>query len=229
MKENLVSLIRIGCRLTLLGYVLLIAGGQVTASAADDSPAEGRSAELARRRAEFIANFPRIVLNTTPGDAMFLRIMVESSRAKRGLEIGTATGYGAIHMGLGFETTGGHLTTVDIDPKMVQATRENLKQVQLQDRVTVVEGDALKVIPKLEGTFDFVFLDAVKKDYLKYFEGIEPKLKPGAVIVADNVIQSAAAMRDFLDRIGNDPNYLMVIIRASDLKNDGMAVIYKMK
>jgi len=95
--------------------------------------------------------------------------------------------------------------------------------------VSVVEGDALKVLPTLEGEYDFIFIDAVKSDYLKYFQAIEPKLKPGAVIVADNVIKSANAMRDFLDLMANDPNYHMTIIRASELKSDGMAVIYKVK
>ncbi len=186
-------------------------------------------AELAAFRAEFVENFNRTALNTTPGDARMLRILVESSRAKRGIEVGTATGYGAIVMGLGFERTGGHLTTIDISPTMVVAARENLKRVKLDKTVTAVEGDALEVLPKLEGRYDFLFLDAAKSDYLKYFRAIEKRLVPGCVIVADNCIKSRAAMQDFLDLMEEDPNYQMVIIRASDEKNDGMAVIYKMK
>jgi caffeoyl-CoA O-methyltransferase len=151
-----------------------------------------------------------------------------SSRAKRGLEIGTATGYGAVVMGLGFERNGGHLTTIDIDPKMVQTARGNVEQMQLQKTVTVVEGDALKVIPELTGQFDFVFIDALKRDYLKYLRAIEPKLKPGAVVVADNVIQSAADMKDFLQAIADDARYHTVIIRASEEKHDGMSVSYKL-
>jgi predicted O-methyltransferase YrrM len=112
---------------------------------------------------------------------------------------------------------------------MVKACRENLKKVGLEKTVTCIEGDALKTLPTLEGKFDFVFIDAVKRDYLKYFKIIEPKLKPGAVIVADNVIRSARAMRDFLDYIQESPKYDTVIIRASMEKKDGMSVSYKIK
>jgi len=180
-------------------------------------------------RKRFVKNFQRTSLNTTIGDAMMLRILVESARAKRGIEVGSATGFGAINMGIAFERTGGHLYTLEIDPQMVKACRENLKKVGLENIVTCIEGDALKILPTLEGEFDFVFIDAVKRDYLKYLKIIEPKLKPGAVIVGDNVIRSARAMRDFLDYIQESPKYDTVIIRASMEKNDGMSVSYKIK
>ncbi len=185
------------------------------------------SLKLEKLRHDFIRNFRRIEKNTTPGDAALLRILVESSRAKRGLEIGTATGYGAILMGLGFEHNGGKLLCVDVDAKMVAIARENIKQVRLQETVTIVEGDALAVLPGLKGKFDFVFIDAIKQDYLSYLRAIEPKLKPGAVIVADNVVKFAAEMHDFLEAIGDQRRYHSVIIRASEEKGDGMAVVYQ--
>jgi predicted O-methyltransferase YrrM len=183
--------------------------------------------DLQRFRSDFIENFRRIGMNTTPDDARFLRILVEASRAKHGLEIGVANGYGAIVMGLGFERNGGHLTSVEADAAMAATARANIKKMQLQTVVTVVKGAALKVIPKLDGPFDFVFIDAAKEEYLDYLRAIEPKLKPRAVIVADNVIQFAGEMRDFLHVVQNDPKYRTVIIRASEAKGDGMAVIYK--
>jgi predicted O-methyltransferase YrrM len=185
--------------------------------------------DLDAARKAFVEGFDRIGLNSAPGDAAMLRILVESSKAKRGVEVGTATGYGAILMGLGFERTGGELITVDIDPKMVNVARENLKTVGLDDVVTVVEGDALKVLPELKGQFDFVYIDAVKSDYLKYFQALEPKLGPGAVIVADNVIRSAKAMPDFFELIAKSPNYISNTIRSDETKRDGMMVIYKVR
>ena len=185
------------------------------------------TADRQRFRTDFIQNFQRIRMNTTPGDARLLRILIESSRAKNGLEIGVATGYGAIVMGLGFERNGGHLTSIDIDGEMVKTARANIRKMQLQEVVTVVKGVALKVIPKLDGPFDFVFIDAAKEEYLGYFRAVEPKLKARAVIVADNVIRFADVTRDFLDAVQNDPTYQAVIIRASEEKGDGMAVIYK--
>lgn len=185
--------------------------------------------DVTAARKAFIESFDRIGLNSAPGDAAMLRILVQSSKAKRGVEVGTATGYGAILMGIAFERNGGELITVDIDPKMVKTANENLKKVGLEDVVAVVEGDALKVLPELEGQFDFVYIDAVKSDYLKYFQALEPKLVPGAVIVADNVIRSAKSMPDFFEYINNSPKYISNTIRSDETKRDGMMVIYKVK
>lgn len=180
-------------------------------------------------REKFIRDFHRMGINTTPGDAMLLRILVEARNAQRGVEVGSANGYGAINMGVGFERTGGHLFTLEISPRMVKACRENIRKMGLEKTVTCVEGDALKTLGKLEGRFDFVFIDALKRDYFKYFKAIEPKLKPGAVIVADNCIRSARAMKDFLDFMKKSRDYEIVVVRASMEKRDGMAVCYKIR
>ncbi len=180
-------------------------------------------------RKQFLESFHRTSLNTTPGDAMMLRILVEASGAKRGVEVGSASGFGAINMGIAFERTGGHLWTHDINPAAIKETRENLAKVGLENVVTAVEGDALKTLPNIEGPVDFVFIDALKRDYLKYLKILEPKLKVGAVVVADNVIQSAREMKDFLDYVQTSPDYDTVTIRASIEKNDGMTVSYKIK
>ncbi|MEN6577777.1 MAG: class I SAM-dependent methyltransferase [Phycisphaerales bacterium] len=180
-------------------------------------------------RKQFIESFKRDGLSTAPGDAMMLRILVESARAKRGVEVGSASGFGAMNMGMAFERTGGHLWTLEIDPDRVRETRENLAKVGLENIVTSVEGDALKTLRDIEGPIDFVFIDAVKQDYFKYLKIIEPRLPAGAVIVADNVIQSARAMKDYLDYVQTSPDYDTVIIRSSMEKNDGMAISYKIR
>jgi predicted O-methyltransferase YrrM len=192
-----------------------------------------RSQELRKSSAEFrkqfLEGFQRNGLNTAAGDAMMLRILVESMGAKRGVEVGVAFGYGAINMGIGFERTGGHLYSIEIDPKRAETSRENIAKVGLEKTVTVLQGDALQVMPTLKGEYDFVFLDALKSDYMKYLKAIEPKLKKGAVVVADNVIVSARAMADFLNYIQTSPDYDTVIIRSSMEKNDGMSVSYKIR
>ena len=180
-------------------------------------------------RNQFIDEFQRTALNTTPGDAMMLRILIESRKATRGVEVGAADGYGAINMGIAFERTGGHLYSLEIDPKRVKAFRDNIRKVGLDKTVTCIEGDALKTLPTLDGEFDFVFIDAIKRDYLQYFQILEPKLKPGAVVVGDNVIKSERAMTDFLDYIKTSPDYDTVIIRASMEKGDGMSISYKIR
>ena len=211
----------------MVGLLGLVSFEPVLASDQEEIENLWASADIQKFREGFIMNFKRTPLNTTPGDAAFLRIIVESCKAQRGIEVGSFTGYGAIHMGMGFERTGGHLVTIEIDPDIAQKCRDNIRKVGLEKTVTVIEGDALEVIPNLEGKFDFIFIDAVKKDYFKYFKAARPLLKPGSVIVADNVIRFADAMRDFLDAMEQDPDYDMVIIQCSEEKGDGMAVIYK--
>ncbi len=211
-------------RLLILSLCITIVGlGSLLTSA------ERKNKTSPEFRNQFVKDFNRTGLNTTVGDAMMLRILVESARCKRGVEVGSATGFGAVNMGIAFERTGGHLYTLEIDPDMVRQCRENLQKVGMESVVTCIEGDALKTLPKLEGKFDFVFLDAVKSDYMKYFKIIEPQLKPGAVVVGDNVIRSARAMKDFLDYMQNSPDYDTVIIRASMEKKDGMSISYKIR
>ena len=209
-------------RPTLIVCVILAAFGALFTYAAEKKV----SREF---REQFVKDFRRGPLNTTIGDAMMLRILVESARAKRGVEVGSANGFGAINMGIAFERTGGHVYTLEIDSRMVKQCRENIEKVGLEKTVTCIEGDALETLAGLKGQFDFVFIDALKRDYLRYFKLLEPKLVPGAVIVADNVIQSAGAMKDFLDYIQNSSDYDTVIIRASMEKNDGMSISYKIK
>lgn len=211
-------------RLLILSLCITVVGlGSLLTSA------ERKNNNSTEFRNQFVKDFNRTGLNTTVGDAMMLRILVESARCKRGVEVGSATGFGAVNMGIAFERTGGHLYTLEIDPKMAKTCRENLEKVGLEKTVTCIEGDALKTLPELKGQFDFIFIDALKQDYLKYFKLIEPKLKPGAVVVGDNVIRSEKAMKDFLDYMQTSPDYDTVIIRASMEKNDGMSVSYKIK
>jgi predicted O-methyltransferase YrrM len=160
---------------------------------------------------------------------MMLRILIEAKGARRGIEVGVASGFGAINMGIGFERTGGKLISVEIDPRRAEVTRENLKKVGLEGTCSVITGDALEVLPKLEGEFDFIFIDANKPDYLKYLKAVEGKLKKGAVVVADNVIVSARAVADYLEHVEKNPDYETVTIRSSMEKNDGMAISYKLR
>jgi predicted O-methyltransferase YrrM len=202
--------------------------GFMTCHAQDDSLVENDGPlKIEQEREVFIQKFRRSGLNTTPGDARFLRLMILSSGAKHGVEIGSASGYGAIHMGLALEENRGHLYTMDIDPGMIKKCQKNILEMKLENVVTCLEGDALKIIPTLDDGVDFVFIDAAKSEYFDYFKLLEPKMKKGTMIVADNVIKFSLAMSDFLIYIRDDPKYDVVFIRASLEKNDGLAVIHK--
>jgi predicted O-methyltransferase YrrM len=207
----------------LAACVTVLAAGSLLVYSAEDRKVSDEF------RQQFLKDFQKNPLNTTAGDAMLLRILIESRGAKRGVEVGSAFGFGACNMGLAFERTGGRLDTIDIDPDMVKHCRENVRKMGLEKTVTCIEGDALRVLPGLQGEVDFVFLDAKKSDYLKYFKAISPRLKPGALVVADNVIRSADAMKDFLQHMQTSPEWETAIIRASMEKDDGMSVSYKVK
>ena len=183
---------------------------------------------ISQERAEFLADFDRIGMNSTTDDARFLRMLVEMSGATRGLEVGSANGHGAMYMGLGFEETGGKLITIEIDEDLWRQCRDNIQAMSLGETVQCVRGDALEALSGWDQPLDFVFLDALKRDYFKYFRAVEDSLVPGAVIVADNAIRAADAMRDFLDYLSTSPDYEMLVIKSSDEKRDGMAVALKL-
>jgi predicted O-methyltransferase YrrM len=147
--------------------------------------------------------------------------MVASSGAKRALEIGGASGYSAIWIGLGLRTTGGHLTTVEYDRARAATAAENIRRAGLADIVTVVSGDAFQQIPKLAGDFDFVFLDAWKRDYKRFFDLIFPRLATRGLFLAHNVVNKESEMRDFLAAIQNNPVLFTSIVRPS---GEGMSV-----
>ena len=159
-------------------------------------------------------------------DGRFLRVMVVSSGAKRALEIGAADGYSAIWIGLGLRETGGRLTTIEYDPARARGAAANIRRAGLADIVTVVGGDAFQQIPKLPGALDFVFLDAWKRDYKRFFDLVVPRLGPRGFLLAHNVVNKQTEMRDFLDAIHTDARLLTSIIKPG---NEGMSVSVKIR
>jgi predicted O-methyltransferase YrrM len=138
-------------------------------------------------------------------DGRFLRVLVGSIGAKQVLEIGAASGYSAIWMGLGLRETGGKLVTIEYDPVRAREAAANVQRAGLSDIVQVISGDAFKEIPKVQGQFDLVFLDAWKPDYKKFFEMVFPRVTPGGLFLAHNVINKKNDMLDFLSLIETHP------------------------
>jgi predicted O-methyltransferase YrrM len=159
-------------------------------------------------------------------DGRFLRVMIVSRAAKHALEIGGAYGYSAIWMGLGLRETGGHLTSIEYDPARAKAAADNIRSAGLADVVTVVPGDAFVQIPKVPGDFDFVFLDAWKRDYKRFFDLVLPRLEPRGLFLAHNVVNKQAEMHDFLDAITRNPKLFTTIVSPS---SEGMSVSVKLK
>jgi caffeoyl-CoA O-methyltransferase len=166
------------------------------------------------------------LLAVSEEDGRFLRVMVASSGATRALEIGGANGYSAIWIGLGLRQTGGRLTTIEYDPARARVAERNIREAGLADIVTVVAGDGFKEIPKLSGDFDFVFLDAWKRDYRRFFDLMLPRLRPRGLFLAHNVVNKRGEMPDFLDAIQNSRSVLTSIVAPS---GEGISISVKVR
>jgi catechol O-methyltransferase len=134
--------------------------------------------------------------------------VIQDYKPKNILEIGTLYGYSAILMSsLLADENGGKVITIEIDKEYANIARKNIEDAALANKVEVIVGDALEVIPKLHQKFDMVFLDATKEDYFNYLRLLERNLKKGSVVVADNVGIFEKSMNDYLDYVRNSRQY----------------------
>src|SRR5215472_4686107 len=157
-------------------------------------------------------------------DGRFLRILIASAGRKRALEIGGASGYSAIWMAQGLRATGGTLVTIEYDPVRAKELAANITRAGMTDVVHVIGGDAFAEIPRLSGTFDFVFLDAWKRDYKKFLDLVYPRLDKGGLFTAHNVVNKKGEMGDFLDAIQRNPALWTAIVAPA---SEGISLSYK--
>jgi predicted O-methyltransferase YrrM len=198
------------------GFVLVPAAVPVLA----DPPVPKAAASVLTRIKAADSN----LLAVSEEDGRFLRFLVVSSGAKRVIEIGGANGYSAIWLGLGLRETGGRLVTIEYDSARAKDAEANIRAAGLSDVVQVVAGDAFKAIPALSGTFDFVFLDAWKKDYQRFFDLMFPRLDNGGLFVAHNVVNKASEMADFLGTLRTHRGLRSAIVSPS---GEGISVSVK--
>lgn len=130
--------------------------------------------------------------------------VVKKYQPKLILEIGTLVGYSAILMARHLK---GKIISIDISSGNHEAAKANIERAGLSNKVELIVGDALEVIPTLGGPFDMVFIDARKEDYLKYLETAEPLMTENAIVVADNVVKFKTGMKDFLEYVRNSGVY----------------------
>jgi caffeoyl-CoA O-methyltransferase len=157
-------------------------------------------------------------------DGRFLRLLVATGHTQRALENGSASGYSAIWIGLGLRETGGRLVTIEYDPVRAREAAANVAKAGLSDIVQVVPGDAFKEIPKLKGQFVFVFLDAWKRDYQRFFDLVFPRMPRGSLFVAHNVINKRGEMPDFLHTVETRPDLFSTIVAPA---GEGVSVSWK--
>lgn len=155
-----------------------------------------------------------------PVKGKYLVDTVKRHNVKTELEVGTLIGYSAILTASNMPP-GGKVTCIEINPASARTAAENVRKANLSDKVEIITGDALRIIPTLSQMFDMVFLDAEKSEYLEYLKLAEPHLKQGGVVFADNVKMFARDVADYLDYVRNSGKYSSRLI---DVGFDGMEI-----
>ena len=145
-----------------------------------------------------------------------LSMISKLMRPDRILEIGTFTGYGALCLAEGLGD-GGKLISLEINEELKPIIEKYIHQSPLANKIDVIFGDATEVIPTLNESFDLVLLDAGKLDYSRHYEMVLEKLKPGGVILADNVLWSGKVVLDDKD---NDEDTQAIIAFSNHVRND---------
>lgn len=173
-----------------------------------------------------------------PEVAQLLKVLLKSNKPKNILEIGTAIGYSALIMA---ETTAEDtkITTIERNDEMVQLAHTNISNTLFKDKIKILQGEAEEILPHLSDTYDFIFLDAAKGQYLDFFNYCIRFLKPGGLIVSDNVLFKGMVatdelvvkrkktivnrLRAFLKYINELDGYTSCVIPIGD----GVALTYK--
>lgn len=187
----------------LIGFALLVIAAIVTASqaqrwggrsnpgitppAAKDDPERRVLGVLEEMRQS-----GRTYLSVGTEAGRMLRLLTEASDAKHVVEIGTSTGYSGLWLSLALQKTGGRLTTFEIDPGRAAMAREHFRQAGVDSLVTIVEGNAHQTISRLTEPIDVLFLDADKEGYTAYLRTLLPLVRPGGLILADNMNMAPA-------------------------------------
>lgn len=127
--------------------------------------------------------------------AKFLDFFTATMQPSQVLEIGTAIGFSASLMAQHLQADG-HLTTIDRYEKMYERAKENFKKMGLEERITLIEGDAADVLPTLEGSYDLIFMDSAKAKYIEFYPECMRLLRQGGVLIIDDVFQGGTVLDD---------------------------------
>lgn len=176
--------------------------------------------------------YPRMLSGHLQG--RFLSMMAKVIRPKRILEIGTYTGYSGICLSEGL-LENGKITTLEIDPELEDMIRDYFERAGASHLLDLHIGNAVELIPTLEGEFDLVFIDADKQNYIRYYEMVLPKMRSGGVIFADNVLWSGQVvdpnvqdketngLREFANFVSSDSRVERILLPI----RDGIMMIMK--
>lgn len=123
----------------------------------------------------------------------FLKLLLAIKRPKRILEVGTAIGFSALLMSE-YGPNDCHITTIEKYEKRIPLAKENFKKAGKEEKITLLAGDATEILKNLEGTYDFIFMDAAKGQYIHFLPDILRLMPEGGLLVSDNVLQDGDVM-----------------------------------
>ncbi len=159
-----------------------------------------------------------------PHKGKFLAEEIRKAKPNRVLEIGTLIGYSAILMGKEMDAET-EIVTIEIHTDEAEIAGKNIVRANIPAKVQIINGDALEVIPTLQGPIDFAFIDAEKNEYFQYLKLAEDKLRKGTVVFADNADVFADQMNDYLDYVRNSGKYRSRYIQVG---GDGVEISVKL-
>jgi predicted O-methyltransferase YrrM len=183
--------------------------------------------ELDRHVQEFLerSRYEWRDMNVPASDGQVLYDLIIENNYTKALEVGTSTGHSAIWIAWALSKTGGKLITVEIDERRYNQALEKFEQAGLSEYIDARLADAHEFVPRLEGPFDFIFVDADKDWYARYFRDLLPKLEVDGCYTAHNVSgRRTRGIREFLEELDSTPNLETEIVRSS---RSGISVSYK--
>ena len=198
------------------------------------STAQTEALEWIEKQTNIRTNYPQMLSGAVQG--RFLTMLVELTGARDILEIGTFTGYSAVCLAYGLHGQG-HIHTLEINDELEDLTRQGWRRAGVEDLITLHIGDALQTLETLPGPWDLVYIDANKREYCQYFDLLFPKVRPGGLILVDDVLlggkvyeaepscdKQTQGLLAFNDKIAEDPRVEVTILPI----RDGLSLIRKL-
>lgn len=152
-------------------------------------------------------------MQNVPHDAgRFLHILARATRARRILEVGMSNGYSTLWLASAAQHHDGHIATVERDSGKVNLARKNFKRAGLDHRIEIKMGEAIRVVSRLEGPFDFIFLDASKEDQLDMLQILESQLAPGGLVISDNALTHVSELAAYTAYVRSHPAFESLLV-----------------
>ena len=199
----------------------------------EHSSPQSEALEWIEKQTNIRTNYPRMLSGAVQG--RLLTILAEISNARNVLEIGTFTGYSATCLAYGLPEDG-HIDTLEINDELEDLIREGWERAGVDSKITLHIGDARKTLATLEGPYDLVYIDANKREYSEYYDLVFDLVRPGGLILADDVLWDGKLWQDpvpqdkqtqgiaaFNDKVMADPRVESVLLPI----RDGLNVIRK--